>query len=79
MSNISYERETPVSPRLQAELLTIDCCNVCREIKDNKVPKLLCNHYICPTCYVSMKMQKKEHCMTCERVMIRRSGRGIAP
>ena len=73
MSNISYQRETL--------LLTppIDCCNVCREIKDDKVPKLLCNHYICPTCYVSMKMQKKESCVTCERVMIRRSGRGIAP
>lgn len=50
----------------------ITSCNVCRKIKDNNVPNLLCKHYICPACYCSMKMQKKEHCITCERVMIRR-------
>ena len=68
MSNYEY-----MSSRSNNSITNI-ICNVCREIKDERVTNLLCKHYICPSCYVSLKMQKKENCVTCDRVMIRHSG-----
>ena len=47
-------------------------CKICDAVRDSQVPLLVCTHYICPPCYVSMKSHKENECVLCNKNMKRK-------
>ena len=45
-------------------------CIVCLEELE-KIPLLKCSHFVCPTCYCSLKNRRIDNCLYCQKKMIR--------
>lgn len=47
-------------------------CSLCQNVV-TQVPNLVCGHFVCPRCYVGIKMaDSKATCPHCPRVLKRR-------
>lgn len=46
-------------------------CYLCNADPDPHVPLLRCGHYACPPCYCKIKDRRINHCLLCEKKLIR--------
>jgi hypothetical protein len=62
-------------------------CYYCLQT-EYRVPRLLCGHFLCPSCYCALKRDGISNCLICDKVLLRgkrkvgskmREGDGINP